>query len=63
MWRAAQMDCALLWASVERYCATSDSWSAVSAMGEARRLFGAHVMRVEVDLFDSLVAKARRAQQ
>jgi N-acetylneuraminic acid mutarotase len=53
--------------SVERYDATSDTWVEVSnmAMGVGRSSFGAVVMGgpQEVDLFDSLVAKARRAQQ
>jgi N-acetylneuraminic acid mutarotase len=53
--------------SVERYDANSDTWAVVSdmAMGVGRSSFGAVVMGgpQEVDLFDSLVAKARRAQQ
>jgi hypothetical protein len=55
--------------SVERYDATSDTWVEVSdmAMGVGRSSFefGAVVMggSQEMDPFDSLVAKARRAQQ
>jgi hypothetical protein len=43
----------------------SDSWSEVSGMelGEAKSMLGAHVMRVEVDYFDSLIAKAKQARQ
>jgi hypothetical protein len=51
---------------MERYCVTSDSWSEVSGgeLSEGRNMFGAsYVMRVEVDLFDSLMAKAKRARQ
>jgi hypothetical protein len=52
-------------ASMERYCVASDSWSEVSGgvLGVGRMVFGAHVMRVEVDYFDSLMAKAKGAQQ
>jgi N-acetylneuraminic acid mutarotase len=52
---------------VERYDVSSDTWTVVSdmAMGVGRSSFGAVVMGgpQEVDLFDSLVAKARRSQQ
>ena len=51
--------------SVERYCVASDSWSEVSdmKMRQKRRAIGAHAMQLEVDLFDSLAAKAKRARQ
>jgi hypothetical protein len=50
--------------SVERYCAVLDGWEYVSDMtlGTTRVQFGAKVMRLEVGLFDSLEAKARRAR-
>jgi hypothetical protein len=32
-------------------------------LGGARQSYGALAVRLEVDLFDSLIAKARRAQQ
>jgi hypothetical protein len=47
-------------ASVERYCPSSNSWSAVAGMGVARDGFATHGMRVEENLFDSLVATQRQ---
>jgi hypothetical protein len=46
--------------SMERYSVVSDSWSEVLGveMGKARSNFGALVVRLEVDLFDSLIVKA-----
>jgi hypothetical protein len=47
--------------SMERYSVALDSWSIVLG-GElitARDFFGALVVRLEVDLFDSLIDKAR----
>jgi hypothetical protein len=57
-------DGAVMLASVERYSVASNSWSEVRemALGSARQSYGAFTMRVEVDLFDRLIAKARRAQ-
>jgi N-acetylneuraminic acid mutarotase len=49
--------------TMERYCVASESWSEVSG-GEfitVRNLCNVHVVRVDVDLFDSLMAKAKRA--
>jgi N-acetylneuraminic acid mutarotase len=47
--------------SMERYSVASDSWSAVDGgeLGTARSTFEARVVRLEVDLFDSLIAKAK----
>jgi hypothetical protein len=47
--------------SMERYSVVSDTWSVVlgGKMGTARIGFGALVVRLEVDLFDSLIAKAK----
>jgi hypothetical protein len=47
--------------SMERYSVTSDSWSEVigGKMSAARNNLEALVMRLEVDFFDSLIAKAR----
>ena len=49
---------------MERYSEASDSWELVSniALNNARVDFGAHVMRLEVGLFDSLEIKAQRAR-
>jgi hypothetical protein len=46
--------------SMERYCVVSDSWSEVSGreLGQSRTFFGAHTMRVTMNLFDSLIANA-----
>ena len=46
---------------MERYCAISDSWAEVSGgeLGTARAHLGALVVHVEVDLLDSLIAKAK----
>jgi N-acetylneuraminic acid mutarotase len=43
--------------SMERYSMASDSWSAVDGgdLGHERSCFGAAVVRLEVDLFDSLI--------
>ena len=49
--------------SVEQYSVISDSWSPVTPMGQARGRFGAHAMRLELDLFDSLMLKAKRGQR
>jgi hypothetical protein len=47
--------------SMERYSVASDSWSEVDGgkLGHKRFCFGAAVVGLEVDLFDSLIAKAR----
>jgi N-acetylneuraminic acid mutarotase len=47
--------------SMERYSVVSDSWSEVlkGDMGEAKDFFGALVVRLDVDLFDSLIAKKK----
>jgi N-acetylneuraminic acid mutarotase len=47
--------------SMERYSVALDSWSEVLGveLGMARDSFGALVLRLEVDLFDSLIAKAK----
>jgi N-acetylneuraminic acid mutarotase len=47
--------------SMERYSVASDSWSEVGGgeLATARSPFCAHVVRLEVDLFDSLIAKAK----
>jgi hypothetical protein len=50
-------------ASVERYDVTSDTWSSVCAMNQARAGFAAHAMVVEMDLFDSLMSKVKSAQR
>jgi N-acetylneuraminic acid mutarotase len=49
--------------SMERYSVASDSWSEVlgGELSTARSCFGALVVRLEVDLFDSLIAKAKSA--
>jgi N-acetylneuraminic acid mutarotase len=49
--------------SMERYSVASDSWAEVlgGELSTARAFFGALVMRLEVDLFDSLIAKAKSA--
>jgi hypothetical protein len=46
---------------MERYSVASDSWSEVlgGELSTARAFFGALVMRLEVDLFDSLIDKAK----
>jgi N-acetylneuraminic acid mutarotase len=51
--------------SMKRYCVASDSWSEVSGgeLSEGRNIFGAYVMLLEVNLFDSLTVKAKRARQ
>jgi N-acetylneuraminic acid mutarotase len=47
--------------SMERYSVASDSWSDVQGgeLGIARCFFGVHVVQLEVDLFDSLIAQAK----
>jgi N-acetylneuraminic acid mutarotase len=47
--------------SMERYSVASDSWSDVDGgeLGTARSTFCVHVVRLEVDLFNSLIAKAK----
>jgi hypothetical protein len=47
--------------SMERYSVASDSWSEVDGgeLGTARSRFCVQVMQVEVDLFDSLIARAK----
>jgi N-acetylneuraminic acid mutarotase len=51
--------------SFERYCVISNSWLEVSSgnLGVRRLGFGANVMWVEEDFFDSLKAKAKRARR
>jgi hypothetical protein len=48
--------------SMERYSVASDSWSEVlgGEIGQKRSTFGALVVRLEMDLFDSLIAKAKK---
>jgi N-acetylneuraminic acid mutarotase len=50
--------------SVESFSVTSDSWTEERGGGLAqkRNAFGAHTLQLEVDLFDNLVAKAKRAK-
>jgi hypothetical protein len=47
--------------SMERYSVASDSWSEVLGgdLGQKRSNVGALVVRLEMDLFDSLIAKAK----
>jgi hypothetical protein len=47
--------------SMERYSVASDSWSEVLGgdLGTARDCLGAPVVRLEMDLFHSLIAKAK----
>jgi hypothetical protein len=47
--------------SMERCSLASDSWSDVDGgeLGTARNCFGALVVRLERDFFDSLIAKAK----
>jgi hypothetical protein len=47
--------------SMERYSVALDSWSEAldGDLGTARDCFGAHVVRLEVDFFDSLIAEAK----
>jgi hypothetical protein len=47
--------------SMERYSVASDSWSGVAGgeLGTSKSTFCVHVVRLEVDLFDSLIAKAK----
>jgi N-acetylneuraminic acid mutarotase len=49
--------------SVERYDAVSDTWTEMSAMTQARYKISAHTMRLDMNLFDSLILKAERAQR
>jgi hypothetical protein len=51
--------------SMERYSVALDSWSEVldGKLGTARGCFGALVVRLEVDFFDSLIAKAKSEGQ
>ena len=54
--------------SVERYDAETDSWSPVAAMSTARVLASAAVVGEadgggDVDLFESLIARALRARR
>jgi hypothetical protein len=49
--------------SMERYCVASDSWSSVSDLSIERDALGAYVMRLEVEYFDSLIAKAKQARR
>jgi N-acetylneuraminic acid mutarotase len=46
-------------ASVKRYEAIMNTWSTVTSMGQQRFHFGAHVMHVELNLFDSLMMKSK----
>jgi hypothetical protein len=50
--------------SMERYCVASDTWSDVSGgkLCQSRYALCANVKRLEVDLFDSLIAKAKQAR-
>jgi N-acetylneuraminic acid mutarotase len=50
--------------SMERYSVASDSWAEVlgGELSTARSCFGALVVRLEVDLFDSLIDKAKRGR-
>jgi N-acetylneuraminic acid mutarotase len=49
--------------TVECYNAASDSWSRVASMGRDRSHLGAHAMQVDLNLFDSLIIKAKSAQR
>jgi kelch-like protein 8 len=51
--------------SMERYCVASDSWSEVrrGEPGKAKSALSTIVMRVDVDVFDSLMVLAKRARQ
>jgi hypothetical protein len=51
--------------SMERYCVASDRWSEVGGgdLSQARVAFHVEAIRREVDLFDSLMAKAKRDRQ
>ena len=44
--------------TVEKYDPDTDSWSAVGAMGHIRSGFCAQSMKLEVNLFDALIARA-----
>jgi hypothetical protein len=50
--------------SMERYSVASDSWSEVlgGGLGQTRDCVGALVVLLEVDLFDSLIAKAKNEE-
>ena len=52
-------------ASMERYCIATDKWSDVrdGELCTARSSFGAHMVRLEMDLFDSLIAKAKLSRR
>jgi hypothetical protein len=50
-------------ASVERYDVTSNSSCTVASMGQVRSRSGAHAVHLEVDLFNSLILKAKGAQR
>jgi hypothetical protein len=51
--------------SMERYCVALDSWSDVSSgeLSTARVALGALLMRLDVNFFDCLMAKAKLARQ
>jgi N-acetylneuraminic acid mutarotase len=50
--------------SMERYSVALDSWSEVLGgdLGQKRSTFGALVVRLEMDLFDSLIAKSKNEE-
>jgi N-acetylneuraminic acid mutarotase len=50
-------------ASVERHNAASNTWTEVSAMTQARQKLSAHTIRVEMNVVDSLVLKAKAARR
>jgi N-acetylneuraminic acid mutarotase len=50
-------------ASVERYDATANSWCTVASMDQVRSRSGTHATHVEVNLFDSLILRAKDAQR
>jgi chorismate mutase len=50
-------------ASVERYDVASNTWTEVRAMTQARSGPRAHTMQVEINLFDSIMLKAKAAQR
>ena len=49
-------------AEVEKYDPATDTWSAVAAMNTARAAHCTHAVRLEVNLFDWLMAKTANSQ-
>lgn len=50
-------------ASVERYDAVSNNWSITTSLGQYKDSLSAQAMWVELNLFDSLILKAKSAQR